>query len=138
MGWGITGQSSPDWVKMTSSRTSKPNNSGLSKLWRMKIGRKWSDKTVPPVYLFKITKIDILHFFESWRGEKGVPQYLHPTVHFFTLAIKFVILATSQIIISILEPVVYPFFSSTAYFVIAWAVLKFLEPLLDNYKGKGY
>jgi len=36
---------------------------------------------------------------------------------------------------SLQEPVVYPFFSSTAYFVIAWAVLKFLEPLLDNYKA---
>ena len=35
-GWGITGQritgqSCPDWLKMTSSRTSKPYSSGLSR-----------------------------------------------------------------------------------------------------------
>ena len=35
-GWGITGQritgqSCPDWLKMTSSRTSKPNSGGLSR-----------------------------------------------------------------------------------------------------------
>ena len=30
-GWGITGQACPDWLKMTSSRTSKLNSGGLSR-----------------------------------------------------------------------------------------------------------
>ena len=29
----ITGQSVPDWLKMTSPRTSKPNRGGLSRFW---------------------------------------------------------------------------------------------------------
>ena len=50
-GWGITGQkimgqSSSDWLKMTSSRTSKRNSGGLSGIWTLKIGRKSSDKPV--------------------------------------------------------------------------------------------
>ena len=32
-GQKITGQSSPDWLKITSARTSKPNNADLSRFW---------------------------------------------------------------------------------------------------------
>ena len=39
-GWGITGQSSPDWLKMTSSRTSKSKIGHLSAFLTTKIGRK--------------------------------------------------------------------------------------------------
>ena len=63
-GWGITGQTCPDWLKMTSSCISKLNSGGLGRFWTMKIGRKWSDKPVLPGYLSKISKIYILHFFE--------------------------------------------------------------------------
>ena len=39
-GQKITGQSSPDWLKMTSPRTSKPNSGDLSGFCSLKIGRK--------------------------------------------------------------------------------------------------
>ena len=69
-GWGIkeqriTGQSSPDWLKMTSPRTSKPDTDSLSRFLTMKIGRKLSDKPFLPGYLSGISKIYIFHFFES-------------------------------------------------------------------------
>ena len=69
-GWGITGQkitgqSVPDWLKMTSPRTSKPNSGGLSRFWTIKIGGNWSDKPTLPEYLFDISKIWRLQFFES-------------------------------------------------------------------------
>ena len=69
-GWGITGQritgqSCPDWLKMTSSRTSKPNSGGLSRFWTIKICRKWSNKPVLPRYLSQICKIYILQFRDS-------------------------------------------------------------------------
>ena len=43
-GWAITGQrimgqSCSDWLKVTSSRTSKPNTGVLSRFLTMKIGR---------------------------------------------------------------------------------------------------
>ena len=62
-GWGITGQSSPDWLKMTSWRTLKPKSGGLSRFETLKIGEKSSDELVLKEYLFNISKIYILRFF---------------------------------------------------------------------------
>ena len=69
--WGITGQritgqSCPDWLKMTSSRTSKLNNGGLSRFWTIKIGRKGSDKPVLPGYLSKI--LDVVNKYSGRTG----------------------------------------------------------------------
>ena len=54
-GWGITGQSSPDWLKMPSWRTSKPKSGGLSRFETLKIGGKLSDELVLREYLFNIS-----------------------------------------------------------------------------------
>ena len=54
-GWGITGQSCLDWLKMTSSRTSKPKSGGLSRFETLKIGGKLSDELVLREYLFNIS-----------------------------------------------------------------------------------
>ena len=67
-GWGIrgqkiTGQSTSDWLKMTSQRSSKPKSGYLSRFWTMKIGGKWSKKLVLPEYLLIISKIYIHQFY---------------------------------------------------------------------------
>ena len=76
-GQRITGQPCPDWLKMTSLRTSKPNIGGLSR-FTFKIGIKWSDKPVLSRYLSYIYKIYILHFFRHYGVEKKVSRNTPP------------------------------------------------------------
>ena len=61
---------------------------------------------------------------------------MNPTNHCTEIIFPFPGLGLEAVpfFISKVEPV--PFSSSTAYFVIAWAALRFIEPLLDNYKGR--
>ena len=69
-GQKVTGQSYPDWLNMTSPRTSKPNSGELSRFCKMKIGEKSSDKLLLSKYLFIISRIFILKIFSHNGGEK--------------------------------------------------------------------
>ena len=51
-GQKITGQSSSDWLKITSSRTLNPNSGDLGRFCTMKIGGKWSDELILPEPIF--------------------------------------------------------------------------------------
>ena len=99
--WGVTGQSSSDWLKMTSPRTPKPNYGDLSRFWTMKIAGKWSYEVVLPdfcQYVFILSKISILKFLSHNGSEKKV--YLNTPTLLYIKIRKLLIIKVSLRIFS--------------------------------------